>query len=141
MNKNSITFEDLQSRISNFIEKAKLASEGTQFSFTVDASVEASHAFTSVVGMNLYRIIQEGVNNAIKYAEASEIGVNISEEPTHFLLTVRDNGTGFDIDNTQSGNGLNNMKKRTREFKGTLEVRSEAGKGTTLKVIIPKEHG
>ncbi|WP_290625746.1 sensor histidine kinase [Altibacter sp.] len=141
MNKNSITFEDLQSRISNFIEKAKLASEGTQFSFTVDASEAASHAFTSVAGMNLYRIIQEGVNNAIKYSDASEIGVNISEDTSHFLLTIWDNGTGFDPDTTQAGNGLHNMKKRARELGGALDLISEEGKGTTLKVLIPKEEG
>src|SRR5690606_2488490 len=59
MNKECITFEDLQSRIANFIEHAKNASEKIEYSFNIDKNVNDSLVFSSVEGMNIYRIIQE----------------------------------------------------------------------------------
>src|SRR5690606_16015976 len=96
MNKDTITFEDLQARIANFIEHAKNASERIDFSFNIDKNVDEAHIFTSVEGMNIYRIIQEAVNNALKYASADEIEINISEKETKYLIEISDNGIGFD---------------------------------------------
>ncbi len=148
MNKSSITFEDLQARISNFIEKAKSASEKTSFSFEIEKEVDQNHLFSSVEGMNIYRIIQESVNNAIKYSEASTINVLISEYATStgempagqrgaFQISISDNGKGFDLKETEMGNGLSNMKKRAREIKGSLEIGSGHEKGTEVKLQLP----
>lgn len=147
MNKNQITFEDLQARISNFIEQAKVASETTSFSFEIAAEVDKNHLFTSVEGMNIYRIIQEAVNNALKYADASEIKTIISKTPfknaealkndEQFEIKVTDNGKGFDIAEIEMGNGLNNMKKRAREIDGQLFITSDLGEGTTVSLKIP----
>jgi signal transduction histidine kinase len=136
MNKEDITFEDLQVRISNFIDKAKVASEKTQFSFSIDSAINPEHSFSSVVGMNIYRIIQEAVNNSLKYADASEIKVSIKKEASHFTITVMDNGKGYDINTVEMGNGLNSMKKRARDIKGAITYSSEIKKGSfvTLKV-------
>ena len=59
MNKNNISFEDLETRITNFIDNAKVASSSIDYSFNIEPSVNQSRTFTSVQGMNLYRIIQE----------------------------------------------------------------------------------
>jgi signal transduction histidine kinase len=76
MNANEFTFDDLSSRIYNFIEKAQTAKENTTFKFTIDESLKAI-TFSSLEGINLYRTIQEAVNNAIKYADATEITVQV----------------------------------------------------------------
>lgn len=134
MNKENITFEDLQARIANFIEHAKNASEKTEFSFNIDKNVDETHVFSSVEGMNIYRIIQEAVNNALKYASADGVEVNISKEKNHYQIEIADNGKGFDPDSTQLGNGLNNMKKRAREIGGTLHIKSSK-KGTAILLL------
>ena len=136
MNKNEITFEDLQARISNFIEKARDASQNTAFSFQISSEVDRAYTFTSVQGMNSYRIIQEAVNNALKYAKASNIYVVISKENTMLQITITDDGTGFSTSEVRQGNGLNNMKKRAKEAGGTLKIISEPSKGTTVKVSL-----
>lgn len=147
MNKESISFEDLQARIANFIEHAKSASENTEFSFNIDDTVAATHMFSSVEGMNIYRIIQEAVNNALKYAGADEIEVNISAlspprgkmpkgQKGTFHIEIRDNGKGFDAENVTLGNGLNNMKKRAREIGGSLQIKSSK-KGTSILLKLP----
>ncbi len=134
MNKGNITFEDLQARIANFIEHAKNASETTEFSFQIDKDVDETHVFSSVEGMNIYRIIQEAVNNALKYASADEIEVNISKEENQYHINVTDNGKGFDTNTIEMGNGLNNMKKRAREIGGTIKIKSSK-KGTVILLV------
>ncbi len=139
MNKEIITFEDLQARIANFIEHAKNASKKTDFSFNTDDDVEKTHIFSSVVGMNIYRIIQEAVNNTLKYASAGETEVNITKVEDQFQIEITDNGIGFDQEVIEPGNGLNNMKKRTREIGGIIEYHSKINKGTRIILNFPAE--
>ncbi|RYH75571.1 tetratricopeptide repeat protein [Flavobacteriaceae bacterium 144Ye] len=134
MNKNEISIEDLQSRISNFIDKAHIASEGIEFNFKKGEQINDDLQFTSVEGMNIYRIIQESVNNAIKYAEATKITVEVNQIDDKLLVQVSDNGKGFDVLKVELGNGLNNMKKRAHEIDGELTVTSAEGNGTTVKL-------
>jgi len=134
MNKSKISFEDLQARISNFIEKADKASDNIIFNFTIDEKLKNSKAFTSVQGMNIYRIIQEAINNALKYADATQIDVVFLLNQDVCQMSVTDNGNGFDISNIEYGNGLNNMKKRAHELDSEFEIISVINKGTTIRV-------
>jgi signal transduction histidine kinase len=135
MNKNEISFEDLQARISNFIEKANKSSDAVTFNFNVEQKLKRDKMFTSVQGMNIYRIIQEAINNALKYANATQIEVDFTTKKSIYELTIKDNGTGFDQNKVEFGNGLNNMKKRTHELDAQLEVKSVINKGTTIRVF------
>lgn len=84
--------------------------------------------------MNVYRIIQEGVNNALKYADASEIKVNFNQIDDNYEISISDNGKGFDISSAEMGNGLANIKKRARELNGNAQIESVKGVGT--KIIV-----
>ncbi|RSK39080.1 tetratricopeptide repeat-containing sensor histidine kinase [Mangrovimonas spongiae] len=136
MNKNAISLEDLQSRISNFIDKAHIASEGITFNFENDKSINDNIEFTSVNGMNIYRIIQEAVNNAIKYAQATIISVKVSQINNKLQVEITDNGKGFNKAQATLGNGLNNMKKRAQEIDGELTIVSKEEIGTTIKLLL-----
>lgn len=134
MNKSEISFEDLQSRISNFIEKANKSSHAVTFNFNVDKELKNHKMFTSVQGMNIYRIIQEAINNALKYANATQIDVDFSSKNTVYELIITDNGIGFDLNNIEFGNGINNMKKRAHELEAEFEITSKLNNGTTIRV-------
>lgn len=136
MNKDKITFEDLQIRISNFIDQANLAAQNIKFNFNVDASIDNDLAFTSVKGMNLYRIIQEAINNAVKYAEASSIHVEISKGNNEMIIVIQDNGKGFDEKSIQLGNGLNNMKKRAVDINAQIAIESTINGGTVIQLVL-----
>lgn len=138
MNKESITFEDLQARISNFIDQAKVASEKTSFSFEIASEVNKEHILTSVEGMNSYRVIQEAVNNALKYSEATKIDVKISEEHGAISIAIKDNGKGFNRNEIEAGNGLNNMKKRARDLGANFSINSSSGEGTSVVMSLKK---
>ncbi|MDT0557110.1 tetratricopeptide repeat protein [Ichthyenterobacterium sp. W332] len=132
MNKNDISFEDLKVRLSNFIEKADKVKDTVVFDFKLSKALPDQLSFTSVKGMNIYRIIQEAVNNALKYSEASKIKVSVDKTKDELLFSVNDNGKGFDIEKTDLGNGLNNMKKRAEEIKGVLDIKSKTSEGTEI---------
>lgn len=140
MNKQQIDLEDLQGRISNFIEKAAVANDRAQFDFQVDPGLEDGRVFTSVIGMNIYRVIQEAVNNAVKYAHAQVIKVSIKPTGEDLSIEVTDDGFGFDLKAVGQGNGLNNMKKRAREIGGSITIDSQSGGGTCIKLLVPEEN-
>ena len=137
MNSNAITFKDLELRIMNFIEKAKKAKEDIHFEFEISENLNKME-LSSIVGMNLYRTIQEAVNNAIKYAEAESIAIRISGAGNRVSIVVSDDGKGFDVANANAGNGLQNMKKRIKDIGGSFEIDSESEKGTTINVTFDK---
>tara|TARA_Y100001980_G_C14556872_1_gene351943 strand:+ start:23343 stop:25103 length:1761 start_codon:yes stop_codon:yes gene_type:complete len=84
----------------------------------------------------IYRIVQEGITNILKYAKASEVSLSLNRE-THFLnLIISDNGIGFDASTEYSGNGLKNIRERVARCSGFLEIIS-GNKGTTLKIKVP----
>lgn len=135
MNHSEITFEDLQSRISNFMEKAKETKVQTNFLFAINESLKHTK-LSSVHGMNIYRTIQEAVNNSIKYARATEISVDAKRIDSQIVINIKDNGVGFDIAATEKGNGLLNMQKRMESIDGSFELTSIPGEGTSISLII-----
>ena len=84
--------------------------------------------------MNIYRIIQEGVNNALKYAEASQISVNLKSESSQYIVSISDNGKGFNEETVEIGNGLSNIRKRAEVLKGTAIIQSKPAEGTNIEV-------
>ena len=135
MNNSEFTFDDLRSRIFNFIEKAKTAKEDVAFLFTIDEKVITTK-LSSINGINIYRTIQEAVNNAIKYSEAKTIEVNVFEDNNQINISIKDDGKGFDLQTVDFGNGLENMKKRIEEINGKLTIHTEINNGTTLTILI-----
>lgn len=132
MNKSEISLEDLQARISNFIDKADAISQTINFDFNIDKNLSNEMSFTSVKGMNIYRIIQEAINNAIKYAEASAINVDIKKQSNAIEILINDNGRGFDINDIEEGNGINNMRKRALDIDAGISVESFVNRGTMI---------
>jgi len=88
----------------------------------------------------LYRICQEWVNNVIKYSGGNQISIQLVQHPQELVLTIEDNGDGFDISTlTESqGNGWKNINSRLHMIKGSIEIDTHPGrKGTTVVVNVP----
>lgn len=135
LNANEFTFDDFTSRIYNFIEKAQSAKENIAFQFIIDDRCK-SQKFTSLEGVNLYRTIQEALNNAIKYAEATEISVQVQPLEKGISIQIEDNGKGFDLEKVEFGNGILNMQKRIEDIGGTFVIHSELLKGTQITISL-----
>lgn len=93
---------------------------------------------------NIFRIVQEAVNNAIKYSETKRIDVVLKQTEHELVVIVRDEGKGFDEKliearsiNIESGRGFFNMYERTEYVNGKLDLRSSPGEGTTITLTVP----
>ncbi|MBV9927445.1 MAG: PAS domain-containing protein [Acidobacteria bacterium] len=94
------------------------------------------------VETNLYRILQEALQNVHKHAGATRVSVILEQNDGHAVLIVEDNGKGYDADGeaaavADKGMGLTNMRERTALLGGDLEVESAPGAGTTIYVRVP----
>ena len=85
----------------------------------------------------LYFCTLEALQNAAKYAEANEVAVSLLEDHGELVLSIRDDGRGFDRAETPFGAGLQNMADRLAALGGTLSVRSRPGAGTTIEGRVP----
>jgi signal transduction histidine kinase len=133
MNKTEITIEDLHTRILSYVEKAKKATKNIEFE--IHQNIENKISLSSLKGMNVFRVVQEAINNAIKYAQASQISVSISENKNQLQVLIIDNGIGFDLTTTELGNGLSNMEKRMSEIEASILIKSAPKKGTNIRII------
>jgi len=97
----------------------------------------------SLVEINIYRIVQEAINNAIKYADSTHILVSLSHSEKILSIVIDDDGKGFNPDkvknvkNADGGMGMTFMKERIKYIDGRLFLSSEEGKGTRLTLNIP----
>jgi signal transduction histidine kinase len=104
----------------------------------IDSSIKWDKVLNSVK-INLYRIIQESLQNCNKYANATIIKVELKKKGDSIVLLIKDNGIGFNAKTKKKGIGLQNMISRTNECEGQFDVTSVVGKGSTIVVTIPTE--
>lgn len=135
MNSEEITIKDLRARILNFIEKAKTAKEDIDFQFTIEEQLYQLK-MNSVFGMNIYRVMQEAMNNALKYASPKQILIEVASIDGQVAIRISDDGCGFDKEIVAKGNGLNNMQKRIEGIGGVFNLQSEAGEGTIISICL-----
>jgi PAS domain S-box-containing protein len=121
--------ETLQELIDAYLELNTFSIHPT-FSFE-EACIEKE------IKLTLYRILQEALNNTVKYAKASEVLIKIKQLPTKVKMTYLDNGVGFDIHLQKTGLGLRNIQNRVEVYKGTVLIRSAPGKGSCIEVNFP----
>jgi len=92
------------------------------------------------ININIYRIIQESMNNALKHSKATEITIDLSLLKKSLKLEFSDNGVGFDkkiLKNTKQF-GLIGIKERIQSLKGTFDLQTSPSKGTSLIILIPR---
>lgn len=92
------------------------------------------------IKINVYRIMQEALNNIRKHAKATQLDISVNTKGKKLILDIVDNGVGFDHTSLQSngrGIGLKNLKRRTALIGGILNIFSQKGKGTRIKLRVP----
>lgn len=85
----------------------------------------------------LTQLTRETLSNIVRHAQATEVYVELEDTGSAIVLTISDNGVGFEPEAVKRGKGLNNMSQRTGMLGGTLEIKSSPGHGATLSVVLP----
>jgi ligand-binding sensor domain-containing protein/two-component sensor histidine kinase len=86
---------------------------------------------------DIYLLYKEAVNNISKHASASHVSIQIAIEYNHLLLSVQDDGKGFDTGGDTNRYGLKGMKQRVKKWKGKINIESGTGQGTFIQVQLP----
>ncbi len=108
----------------------------TVFEADIDKNIDWE-SLSNILKVNIYRIIQEALQNINKYSKAGFAKVAIHKEKDDISITVTDDGVGFDTQTTKGGIGLKNLNKRTLALNGNIEIASQPGSGSTIKVTFP----
>jgi signal transduction histidine kinase/ligand-binding sensor domain-containing protein len=118
--------------------------ERTGIDIAVEANADAMQ-IPAEIGITAFRIVQESIHNALRHANAEHITVSVRRDPGRLTLTVRDDGTGFDVVETLARAvtgrhlGLLGMRERVEALGGSFEILSEPGQGTVIDAGIPLE--
>lgn len=114
---------------------AAAQSSGVGFERRIDSSDDV---FSADAAANVYRIVQESLNNILKHSRAKRATIEIERDVHEVVLRVQDDGEGFDVNSVEgAGLGLRNMTERAHILGGTLKVKSDPARGTRIEVAIP----
>jgi two-component system sensor histidine kinase UhpB len=119
----------LESLCSSFSQDAKLYVD-----FSSDKDLPPIPPLQATV---LYRQVQEGLNNVVKYAKATSVWINLDYIDGEVGLSLEDNGQGFDLNAIENGMGLRSLEERFRLLNGRFEIESTPGEGTRLCSFLP----
>lgn len=96
-------------------------------------------SFNDTVALNIYRVIQEAVSNAIKHSGCSEIKIDLTDDENRLHISIADDGTGFNIEDSHTGMGLSTMSDRVKMLGGEIDISSTEGKGTVITIEVPDD--
>jgi len=135
LNAKEIHLQELKEKFLNFINKASNAKEDVNFDFQFEVLENIN--INSEQAVNLFRTLQEIVNNALKHAHATEIKIHISQNGRDLLLIIIDNGKGFDYENEKNKSfGLRNIESRIATINGQFRLETSVGKGAKYHIQI-----
>lgn len=118
--------ETLELKINEMIQK--LNSSLNNIAITLERSIEVNIKLSSTQMLNLFRIVQESIQNSIKHSLADTINIILAKTANGFEIKIKDNGKGFLLDQTNNGNGLENIKTRCEQAGGKCTfVSNESG--------------
>jgi signal transduction histidine kinase len=100
--------------------------------------INLSQPLSNQVSTAVYRLVQEGLTNIYKYAEATAVQIDIETTDSGLLVTLRDNGKGFCADRSSTGYGIQGMRERIAALEGQLKVVSQPNAGCTIEAKFPR---
>ena len=133
MGDKTIFLSELFSRITQYVDQI-ISNQLTPI--VLKESLNADFELQPTQVINAYRIVQESINNALKYAHASQIDIELISSPSESQVLIKDDGVGFDEKAYQYGSGLANMQSRATEANFELSIQSAPKKGTSVQIII-----
>jgi signal transduction histidine kinase len=137
LNKQSVSIDEIALRIRDFFKP--LHQNGTHISVKTEGNTEEK--INEIQTTQLFRVIQEAVNNAYKYSKSNEIEIKLVVTADKTLsFSISDDGEGFSLEQSNSGNGLQNIKSRIAELKGEVQIESKIGNGTQIAGSFPMEN-
>jgi PAS domain S-box-containing protein len=121
----------LELSLNDLIENVRVTQ---QFTIDLKFKVPDEKQLDDKLKMTIFRIVQEQLNNTIKYAAASQVYIAIVKKDRHLQVTIADDGKGFDTSKKRTGIGITNIISRTELFNGRVKIESAPGRGCRMQV-------
>ena len=128
-----LNHDSLEEALKHLVNKIKNSSD---LQIMQEWNIEDINSLTEKLSLNIYRIVQEQLNNIIKYAEAKIISIKLVKKDEFVFLNIKDDGIGFDTSKKKDGVGLANMRTRTQLFNGKLVMNSSPLNGCELEAVF-----
>ncbi len=132
----TIFFSEFLQRVDQYIIQSD---QMTSIRLRFDNQCQSDFELNATQTINFFRIIQEAINNAIKYSQAEKLEVIIREDESSAMISIIDNGIGFNSKKVAAGTGLRGMAARTEEVGAQLDVNSNENQGTTIRITFEHE--
>jgi ligand-binding sensor domain-containing protein/two-component sensor histidine kinase len=113
-----------------------LEAKNIEYSFRVDEEVK-DIKLNMEERRDFFLIFKEAVNNLAKYSNCRHAHIEVSVHKSKLYMKIQDDGTGFDVNGADNGNGLINMRKRAGSLRGALSIESQNGVGTKIQLEVP----
>jgi len=130
-----VLINNFVSIVHNLLEEQR-ASYQVNLSYSIDNHINWDKV-NNAVKINMYRILQEGLQNINKYANAKNITVTIKSDKENLYLKIKDDGIGFDVNKKSKGIGMQNIISRTHDCQGIIDINSKKDAGTQIVITIP----
>jgi signal transduction histidine kinase len=130
-----VLINNFVSIVHNLLEEQK-SFHDSEVIYHIDPSINWDK-IENAIKINMYRILQEGLQNINKYASAKNITIEISGNTENVAFLLKDDGIGFDVNKKSKGIGMQNMITRTSDCQGKIEIISAKGDGTRIEIQIP----
>lgn len=131
----SLTFNDFELSLKNSLEEIKLAT-GVNYRLNITGKDTLNNAPIAIIA-NIFRIMQEQLNNIVKHADAASIHIALQADKHAINMEIKDDGKGFNPNTIKKGLGLNNIFKRAELNQGKVYVDTAPGQGCLISVFIP----
>ena len=132
LRKSSTPGQSLETRLEQLIAEFKSNTD-----IAIACKLQLASPVANQVKTAIYRIVQEALTNIIKHSRATEVTLNLQETREKILLSIEDNGCGFNPNDNTTGFGLQGMQERTAALQGKIEIISQQEKGCQIEVEIP----
>lgn len=123
--------------IDAFNQYAKYIQKKVPINVEINLTIHDSIKLQPHIKENLYRIFQEALTNVIKHSQAKHVWVSFRQKGFALIMTIEDDGIGFNPHEELKGMGLSTMKERITLIGGRLSIKSAPGKGTKIRLVLP----
>ena len=136
LSRNAVFFEKSFKDVIESLVLTQKNEFNTAFDVDIDPNINWEN-LPNIQKVNVYRVIQEGLQNINKYSVAKNAIVEIKKNNEAIELTITDDGIGYDPDKVKGGIGLRNLRKRASVLNGKLDIISAPGKGAKIHIVFP----
>ncbi|MGI9550635.1 MAG: tetratricopeptide repeat-containing sensor histidine kinase [Aurantibacter sp.] len=134
-------YQEIHNFIRSIQDLLKKAGEAANINYNFNYNEEVDwDGLKGDIKINLYRMVQESLQNAVKHSKCKNIVLDFAAADDHLQILIQDDGVGFDFSKRKKGIGMRNIRSRIKKLKGSWRIDSQPGAGTSVRFSVPIDY-